>query len=78
MFLGRSQSILWGLLCNNYWELKINILDLMRRYMDLHPTNQWRINAHEASSLLTSGGSWTHGQFLRNCDLWEFDMDDNH
>jgi hypothetical protein len=31
----------------NYWELKINILDLMRRYMDLHPTNKWKINAHE-------------------------------
>jgi hypothetical protein len=25
-----------------YWELKINILDLMRRYMDLHPTNKWK------------------------------------
>jgi hypothetical protein len=25
--------------------LKINILDLMRRYMELHPTNQWKINA---------------------------------
>jgi hypothetical protein len=41
-----------GLLCNNYWELKKNILDLMRRYMDLHPTNQWRIKPMKASLLL--------------------------
>jgi hypothetical protein len=43
---GSQQSILWDFYAINYWELKINILDLMR-YMELHPTNQWRIKAHE-------------------------------
>jgi hypothetical protein len=67
----------------NYWELKINILDLMRRYIDLHPTNKWKINAHEGFCCFytkSGRGSKMGKNTPVSFELRRFgsDMDDNH
>jgi hypothetical protein len=55
----------------------------MRRYMELHPTNQWRIKPYEC--LLLRFKKWCEEEDGKTpitsfeiASLWEFDMDDNN
>jgi hypothetical protein len=40
MFLGRSLSSIWGLLCDNLLGVENKHTGLDERYIDLHPTNK--------------------------------------